>query len=216
MAHHRPKTVRCASCDKEIKIPPTGRIAKYCSNACRQAAFYKNHRSPLSADEPATLADVGAIAGRRVGPERQAAATAQAGGRTMIRIATAIALVLLPSAALAQQQRETFKDANGRTLGWATSNGSGGTSYYNSSGRNTGRAVTGSNGSTTIYDAAVASRAARPSATARRPCTTRAVAVSAPPSKWADDMTHDHRDRTGLGSGSIEPVSTRSGLDRSR
>ena len=40
----------------------------------------------------------------------------------MTRIAqvTAIALVLLPTAALAQQQRETFKDANGRTLGWST------------------------------------------------------------------------------------------------
>jgi hypothetical protein len=72
----------------------------------------------------------------------------------MTRIAhvTAIALVLLPTAALAQQQRETFKDANGRTLGWSTGNGSGGTSYYDSTGRNTGRAVTGSNGTTTFYD----------------------------------------------------------------
>ena len=68
----------------------------------------------------------------------------------MIRIVTAIALVLLPTAAPAQQ-RETFKD--GRTLGWSTSNGSGGTSYYDSSARNTGRSITGSNGSTTNYDA---------------------------------------------------------------
>jgi hypothetical protein len=72
----------------------------------------------------------------------------------MIRIAqaTAIALVLLPNAALAQQQRETFKDANGRTLGWSTSNGNGGTSYYDSSARNTGRSITGSNGTTTFYN----------------------------------------------------------------
>ena len=69
----------------------------------------------------------------------------------MIRIVTAIALVLLPTAALAQQ-RETFKDANGRTLGWSTSNGSGGTSYYDSMGRNTGRAVTDRRGNVTVYD----------------------------------------------------------------
>ena len=51
MADHRPKIVRCASCEKTIKIPPIGRIAKYCGNACRQAAFYRNHHSPLSADD---------------------------------------------------------------------------------------------------------------------------------------------------------------------
>ena len=51
MADHRPKFVHCARCDKEIAIPPTGRIAKFCSNACRQAAFYKNHHTPLSADD---------------------------------------------------------------------------------------------------------------------------------------------------------------------
>ena len=48
----------------------------------------------------------------------------------MIAQVTAIALVLLPTAALAQQTRETFKDANGRTLGWSTSNGNGGISFY--------------------------------------------------------------------------------------
>ena len=51
MADHRPKFVCCASCDNKIKIPPIGRIAKFCCNACRQAAFYKNHRTPLSADD---------------------------------------------------------------------------------------------------------------------------------------------------------------------
>ena len=59
--------------------------------------------------------------------------------------------MLLPTAALAQQQRETFKDANGRTLGRSTGNGSGGTSYYDSMGRNTGRSVTSGN-TTTVYD----------------------------------------------------------------
>jgi hypothetical protein len=51
MADLRPKSVCCAICGKKIKIPPTGRIAKFCSNACRQAAFYKNHRTPLRADD---------------------------------------------------------------------------------------------------------------------------------------------------------------------
>ena len=72
---------------------------------------------------------------------------------TRIIGAMLIAVVLMPTAALAQQQRQTSKDANGRVLGWSTSNGRGGTSYYNSSARNTGRSVTDRHGKTTIYDA---------------------------------------------------------------
>jgi hypothetical protein len=70
----------------------------------------------------------------------------------MIRIATAIALVIVPSAVLAQQTRETFKDANGRTLGRSSTDTRGNTTYYDSMGRNTGRSSTSSNGTTTIYD----------------------------------------------------------------
>jgi hypothetical protein len=33
---------------QEDRLPPTRRIAKFCSNACRQAAY---HRTPLSADD---------------------------------------------------------------------------------------------------------------------------------------------------------------------
>ena len=51
----------------------------------------------------------------------------------MIRIATAIALVLLPTTALAQQTRETFKDANGRAVGRSVSDGRN-TTFYDSSG----------------------------------------------------------------------------------
>jgi YD repeat-containing protein len=71
--------------------------------------------------------------------------------KTLIRIAVTLSL-LQPSAALPQQQRETFKDANGRVTGWATTNNVG-TQFYDSSARNVGRSVTGSNGSTTSYDA---------------------------------------------------------------
>ena len=71
----------------------------------------------------------------------------------MTRIIVAILLaLLLPTAARAQQPRETFKAANGRTLGWSTSNGSGVTTYYDAAGRNTGRSSTSGN-TTTIYDA---------------------------------------------------------------
>ena len=76
--------------------------------------------------------------------------------RTHITGATMIAIVLallMPTEVLAQQQRETFRDAFGRTFGWSTSNGRGGTTYYDAAGRNTGRSVTDSQGSTTFYDA---------------------------------------------------------------
>ena len=71
----------------------------------------------------------------------------------MIHIATAIALGIVPSAALAQQTRETFKDANGRTLGCSSTDTRGNTTYYDSMGRNTGRSTTDSSGRTTFYDA---------------------------------------------------------------
>ena len=70
----------------------------------------------------------------------------------MIRIATAIALVIVPSAVLAQQTRETFKDANGRTLGRSSTDTRGNTTFYDSFGRNTGRLVTDQRGNVTAYD----------------------------------------------------------------
>ena len=70
----------------------------------------------------------------------------------LARLAIVLAL-LMPTEVPAQQQRETFKDANGRTLGWSTSNGGGGTSFHNSSGRTLGRSSTDSRGNTTFYDA---------------------------------------------------------------
>jgi hypothetical protein len=66
--------------------------------------------------------------------------------------AVVVLLALLASdAALAQQQRQTFKDANGRTLGRLVTD-SCSTTFYDSFGRNTGRAVTDSRGNTSFYD----------------------------------------------------------------
>ena len=71
----------------------------------------------------------------------------------MIRIVTAIGLVLLPTAALAQQTRETFKDANGRTLGRSVTDSRGNTTFYDSMGRNAGRSSNNGASTTTFYDA---------------------------------------------------------------
>ena len=70
-----------------------------------------------------------------------------------MKIITLTLALLWPATVLAEpQQRQAFRDANGRVTGWATSNGSGGTTFYDASARNTGRSVT--NGNTTItYDA---------------------------------------------------------------
>ena len=67
---------------------------------------------------------------------------------TLARLAIVLAL-LLPTTALAEQ-RQTFKDANGRELRRSVSDGRN-TTFYDAMGRNTGRSVT-SGGSTTVYD----------------------------------------------------------------
>ena len=55
------------------------------------------------------------------------------------------------SAALAEPQRQTFPDANGRVLGRATTDARGNTTFYDAAGRITGRSVIHGN-STTVYD----------------------------------------------------------------
>ena len=67
-----------------------------------------------------------------------------------MRFIVALLALLASDAAMAQHQ--TFRDANGRTLGRSTTDARGNTTYYDSMGRNTGRSVTDSNGSTTFYD----------------------------------------------------------------
>lgn len=56
----------------------------------------------------------------------------------------AIVLALLPTAAMAEPLRKTFKDANGREVGRSVSDGRN-TTFYDAMGRNTGRSVTSGN-----------------------------------------------------------------------
>ena len=67
-----------------------------------------------------------------------------------MRFIVALLALLASDAAMAQHQ--TFRDANGRTLGRSTTDARGNTTYYDSMGRNTGRSVTDTNGNTTFYD----------------------------------------------------------------
>jgi len=62
-----------------------------------------------------------------------------------------VALMLLPTVALAEPQRQTFRDANGREVGRSVTNNMG-TTYYDAAGRNVGRSTTNNMGSTTYYN----------------------------------------------------------------
>ena len=68
-----------------------------------------------------------------------------------MRIITLTLAMLLPTVAMADPQRQTFRDANGREVGRSISDAKGNTTFYDAMGRNTGRSVTSGN-STTIYD----------------------------------------------------------------
>ena len=57
----------------------------------------------------------------------------------------------MPTVALAEPLRQTFRDANGREVGRSVSDATGNTTFYDAMGRNTGRSVT-SGGNTNIYD----------------------------------------------------------------
>jgi hypothetical protein len=65
-----------------------------------------------------------------------------------LKVMAALALALLPTAALAQTH--TFQDTKRREIGRSITNQNG-TTYYDAMGRNIGRSVN-QNGTTTIYD----------------------------------------------------------------
>ena len=67
-----------------------------------------------------------------------------------VSLAIVLAL-LLPTAALAEPQRQTYRDASGRELGRSVTDVKGNTTFYDAIGRNTDRSVTSGN-ITTIYD----------------------------------------------------------------
>ena len=64
----------------------------------------------------------------------------------------ALILLLASTAAMAEPQRQTFKDADGRTLGRSVTDNRGNTTFYDSMGRTSGRSVTDTKGNTTFYD----------------------------------------------------------------
>jgi YD repeat-containing protein len=66
-----------------------------------------------------------------------------------MRFIVALLAFLASDAAMAQQQ--TFRDANGRTLGRSVTDSRGNTVFYDAMGRTTGRSVT-NGGTTTTHD----------------------------------------------------------------
>ena len=67
----------------------------------------------------------------------------------MILLALLVLTLLASDAALAQQQRQTFKDANGRTLGRSVTDSRGQHHVLRLLGHNTGRSTTNGNATTT-------------------------------------------------------------------
>jgi endogenous inhibitor of DNA gyrase (YacG/DUF329 family) len=57
MANFRPRSIRCARCNRKVKVAPTGRVPLYCGNNCRQIAFVTNLRGmPVSPEDLQRLA----------------------------------------------------------------------------------------------------------------------------------------------------------------
>ena len=48
----RPKSLRCARCNKWFKVKPVGAIGMYCSGKCKQAAFQMKVRLTRPKPEP--------------------------------------------------------------------------------------------------------------------------------------------------------------------
>jgi len=72
--------------------------------------------------------------------------TSEAGGRAMtldlerarpvpLAVVAILLGLLVPTAAFAQQQHQTFRDANGRTLGRSSTDSRGNTTFYDAMGR---------------------------------------------------------------------------------
>ena len=74
----------------------------------------------------------------------------QLGVTKMTKTIVMAAVLLIPTAAMAQQK--TFYDASGRVIGTAATSGNQ-TTFRDDRGRTTGRSATDSQGTTTFYDA---------------------------------------------------------------
>ena len=62
-----------------------------------------------------------------------------------------VALMLMSGTAMAEPQRQTFKNANGQIVGRSVTNNAG-TTFYDAAGRNVGRSTTNNMGTTTFYN----------------------------------------------------------------
>jgi len=51
----RPRTVKCARCNRSIKVAKKGRLPLYCSSACKQAAFYAMNPKPTKPKRKVSL-----------------------------------------------------------------------------------------------------------------------------------------------------------------
>jgi hypothetical protein len=69
-----------------------------------------------------------------------------------MKIITLTLAMLIPTAAMSEPIRQTFKDASGREIGRSTTDARGNTIYRDNMARTTGRSVT-SGGFTTTFDA---------------------------------------------------------------
>jgi hypothetical protein len=161
MIKQRPRFIRCAACDKRVRIGPTGTVAKYCSNRCRQAAFAARNEPKPKLGERARmwrlLQDAGLVPLDRPLPpprehnKRQTRATSKRARQVGAAAAVMLALLLSPADALAQQR--TIYGSDGRASGRSTTDSGGATTTYGPDGRATGRTSTGSDGTVTIYGA---------------------------------------------------------------
>ena len=87
---------------------------------------------------------------------------------------------------MAEPQRQTFKDANGRTLGRSVTDTRGNTTYYDSMGRTTGRSVTDTGATRRSTIRSVATPDGQPPTATRQPSMTTSVVAPAA-SKGAGD-----------------------------
>ena len=76
MAYDRPRFIHCGNCNKRVKVGSVGRIPVFCGNACRQQAFVRNVRNPLTAEDQqrlliwSVLQDAGLIPADRPLPDK--------------------------------------------------------------------------------------------------------------------------------------------------
>ena len=172
MANLRPRSIRCARCNKKVKVAPTGRIPVYCGNNCRQIAFMTNLRgTPVSSGDRQRvvmwelLQDAGLVSAtsRCRSARRRADSDPHRDGpcaRSPADYSTGAATRDLQGCQRThswmvhqqRQRRHQLLDSSARNTGRSITGSNGSITIYDASGRITGRSTI-SNGTTTLYDA---------------------------------------------------------------